>query len=217
MGVPKGQEGMKLVNSSFFADSRGPPWLPASASDARKLAYWGQLMCFVFMIVYLILGVILLVTRDLGTGIYFVVSGFVNFIILFLMKSTVFEHMDQGRFNEASDHLLVLGVLGIIFGVISGIFLITAFARLQEVFQPQYQAYAPGTYQEGKPVEAPPTAYAPPPQQAPPQQAPQPTPPVEQAAAAQQKPKHPEMVKCKKCGVQYPAFMRTCPNCGQER
>lgn len=208
---------MKLASSSFFADSRGPPWLPASASDARKLAYWGQLMCFVFMIVYLILGIILLVIHDLGTGIYFIVSGFVDFIILILMKSTVFEHMDQGRFNEASDHLLVLGVLGIIFGVISGIFLITAFARLQEVFQPQYQPYAPGAYQEGKPMEAPPTAYAPPPQQTPAQEPPQQAAPQEQAYAPQQKPKHPEMVKCKKCGVQYPAFMRTCPNCGEER
>jgi hypothetical protein len=199
---------MTLANSSFFADSRGPPWLPASASDARRIAYWGQLMCFVFMIVWLILGIISLITWELGTGIYLVVSGFVDFLILVLMKSTVFEHMDQGRFNEASDHLLVLGVLGIIFGVIPGIFLITAFARLQEVFQPQYQPYAPGTYQEGKPPEAPPITYAPPPPQAAPQ---------EPGAAAQQKSKHPEMVKCKKCGVQYPAFMRTCPNCGEER
>ncbi|MGD0057756.1 MAG: hypothetical protein ABSB83_07970 [Methanomassiliicoccales archaeon] len=174
-------------------------------------------MCFVFMIVFLILGIILLITGDLGFGIYFVVSGFVDFIILVLMKSTVFEHMDQGRFNEASDHLLVLGVLGIIFGVIPGIFLITAFARLQEVFQPQYQPYAPGTYQEGKSQEAPSSANAPPPQQAAPQQqAPQAS-PQEQPTAAPQKSKHPEMVKCKKCGVQYPAFMRTCPNCGEER
>jgi hypothetical protein len=212
------QEGMKLANSSFFAGSGGPPWLPASASDARKLAYWGQLMCFVFMIVWLIFGIFLLLTRDFGSGIYLVISGFVDFIILILMKSTVFEHIDQGRFSEASDHLLVLGVLGIIFGLIPGIFLITAFARLQEVFQPQYQPYAPGTYQEGKPVEAPPTAYAPPPQQAmPQQQPPQQAAPQEQAYAAPQKSKHPEMVKCKKCGVQYPAFMRTCPNCGEER
>jgi hypothetical protein len=209
---------MTLANSSFFADSRGPPWLPGSASDARRIAYWGQLMCFVFMIVWLILGIISLITWELGTGIYLVVSGFVDFLILVLMKSTVFEHMDQGRFNEASDHLLVLGVLGIIFGVIPGIFLITAFARLQEVFQPQYQPYAPGTYQEGKPPEAPPITYAPPPPQAAPQQqASQQAAPQEAGAAAQQKSKHPEMVKCKKCGVQYPAFMRTCPNCGEER
>jgi hypothetical protein len=207
---------MILANSSFFADSRGPPWLPASAADARKLAYWGQLMCFVFMIVFLVLGILSLIGWEFGSGMYMVISGFVDFIILVLMKSTVFEHMDQGRFNEASDHLLVLGVLGIIFGVIPGIFLITSFARLQEVFQPQYQPAPPGTYQEGKPAEAPPAPYAPAPEQAAPQQAPQQPAPQEQAAAPQ-KSKHPEMVKCKKCGVQYPAFMRTCPNCGEER
>jgi heme/copper-type cytochrome/quinol oxidase subunit 4 len=208
---------MSLANSSFFADSRGPPWLPASAADARKIAYWGQLMCFVFMIVFLILGVLFLIAREFGGGFgwgaYFVISGFADFIILILLKSTVFEHMDQGRFNEASDHLLVLGVLGIVLGVIPGIFLITAFARLQEVFQPQYQPYAPGTYQEGRPPEAPSVPY-PPPEPVP---APQQAPAQSQPETAQPKQKHPEMVKCKKCGVQYPAFMRTCPNCGEER
>ena len=26
-----------------------------------------------------------------------------------------------------------------------------------------------------------------------------------------------ERVRCKKCGVQYPSFMRTCPNCNEPR
>jgi len=202
-----------MVDSSFLVGSRGPPWLPASAADARKLAYWGQLMCFVFMIVLGVLGVVSLIwwiVDGIGVGpIYLLIAAAVNFIILFLMKSTVFDHIDQGRFSEASDHLLIYGVLGIIFGVIPGIFLIIAFVRLQDVFQPQYQPYPPGQYQTGPPQEAAQGPYVPPQPQAPPTAPPPP--------AAPEKHKHPEMVKCQKCGVQYPAFMRTCPNCGEER
>lgn len=201
-----------MANSSLFADSRGPPWLPASATEARRIAYWGQLMCFVFMLVYFVLGVMSVIFASRTWGIYLIISAVVEFIVLSILKPTVFEHLDQGRFNEASDHLIILGILTLVFGVIPGIFLVTAFARLQEVFHPQYQPYAPGAYQEGRPPEAAAPYPPPPPAQAPPGPPAQPEP-----AAAQSKPKHPEMVKCRKCGVQYPGFMRTCPNCGEER
>lgn len=200
------------MDGSFLASSRGPPWLPAAAVDARRLAYWGQVFFFVVMIVSAIFGIIslfMLVFDRAGGGgtIYLLVTAVVNFIILYIMKPTVFDHIDQGRFSEASDHMLIYGVLGIIFGIIPGIFLIIAFVRLQEVFQPQYQPYPPSQIQTTQPSE--PAVI--PSRPSPPQQ---PTPPP---TAAPEKPKHPEMVKCKKCGVQYPAFMRTCPNCGETR
>ncbi|MBC7107953.1 MAG: hypothetical protein H5T41_04080 [Methanomassiliicoccales archaeon] len=200
------------MDGSFLASSRGPPWLPAAAVDARRLAYWGQVFFFVVMIVSAIFGIISLFMWVLdhasgGGTIYLLVTAVVNFIILYIMKPTVFDHIDQGRFSEASDHMLIYGVLGIIFGIIPGIFLIIAFVRLQEVFQPQYQPYPPGQIQTTQPSEPAKVPSHPSPPQ-------QPTPPP---AAAPEKPKQPEMVKCKKCGVQYPAFMRTCPNCGEAR
>jgi uncharacterized OB-fold protein len=36
-------------------------------------------------------------------------------------------------------------------------------------------------------------------------------------APAQATQQRAEMIKCKNCGVQYPAFMRNCPNCGAPR
>ncbi|MEM2943297.1 MAG: hypothetical protein QW083_02395 [Methanomassiliicoccales archaeon] len=201
------------MNSSFLASSRGPPWLPAAAVDARRLAYWGQIFFFVVMIVAAVFGIIslfLLILDQTGGGgtIYLLITALVDFIILYIMKPTLFDHLDQGRFSEASDHMLIYGVLGLIFGVIPGILLIIGFARLQEVFQPQYQPYPPSQVQttlEGESVKTPPPPVQPQQQE------------VQQPVAQQPKTKHPEMVKCKKCGVQYPAFMRTCPNCGEER
>ncbi|MFP4170528.1 MAG: hypothetical protein ACLFUV_05870, partial [Methanomassiliicoccales archaeon] len=73
--------------------------------------------------------------------------------------------------------------------------------------------------------QQPPQQYQQPPQQyqQPPQQYQQDNqqyqparPKTGQQTTEKSKQKH-EMVKCKNCGVQYPAFMRTCPNCGEPR
>jgi hypothetical protein len=202
---------------SFLAESVGPPWLPASVADARRFAYWGQLICFVFFLVLLFMGILSVVFNAYAYGAYMVVSGIVNLIIVFLLKTTVFDAIDQGRFNEASDRLLIWAILGLIFSIIPGILLLIAFLRIQSVFQPQYQPYPPQQYQQPPQQyqQQPPQQYQQPPQQyqTPSQPSPRPQPEPSQPSS---KPK-PEMVKCKKCGVQYPAFMRTCPNCGEPR
>jgi rubrerythrin len=96
---------------------------------------------------------------------------------------------------------------------------------MQEVFQPQYQQYHPQN------------ASVAPPQQAQQQQAPaqqqtyqQPAPQQDQMqtlregikndqAQAEQKKKDQktEMIKCNKCGVQFPSFMHACPNCNEPK
>lgn len=195
----------------FLPKSQGPPWLPASVAEARKWAYWGVLLAFIFMMISVILAIVaafwypwLLIPMILG-----VILGI---IILVIIKSTVFDPLDQGRFKDASFFLLLWGILGLFISLIPGLLLIIGFIKLQDVFSPQYQQYQaqPG-------YQAPPQQGAPPQQyQAPPQQAPPPAAPAAPAEQPKQGEKV-EMVKCKKCGVQYPAFMHHCPNCNEPR
>jgi hypothetical protein len=191
--------------------------LPASVAEARKWAYWAVLVVFIFMIIGILVAIIaaLFMPWFLITAVITIVVGV---IILFIAKTTVFDPLDQGRFKDASTFLLIWGIIGLFVSLIPGILFIVAFIKLQDVFSPQYQQYqaqpgyqgAPPAGQQG--YQAPPQQYQAPPQQyqAPPAQAPaQP-----EQHGGQQKV---EMVKCTKCGVQYPAFMHHCPNCNQPR
>jgi hypothetical protein len=196
----------------FLPESQGPPWLPASAADARKWAYWAVLVVFIFMVIGIIVAI--------AAAIFFpwmlisaVIMFVVGLIVILIAKSTVFDPLDQGRFKDASTFLLIWGIIGLIVSLIPGILFLVAFIKLQEVFSPQYQQYQaqPG-YQGQPPAGAPQQQYqAPPPQQAPAPQAP--AQPEQQGGAGQKV----EMVKCAKCGVQYPAFMHHCPNCNTPR
>ncbi|HXZ24201.1 MAG TPA: hypothetical protein VEH08_05650 [Methanomassiliicoccales archaeon] len=204
-------EQLDSLNLSFMAKEPGPAWLPASASEARRLAYWGQWVALFWGILVLILGIIDLFTFTrfgFGTGWYSLIAGIVNLVAVFMLKGMFFDNLDAGRFKEARDNLLIWAVLTLILGVLAGVFLLFAYIKLNEVFQPNYQPYPAGQYQVAPPQQQP--AQAPPPQPAPPA-------PAAPAPEPAQQPKHAEMVKCKKCGVQYPAFMRTCPNCNEPR
>jgi ribosomal protein L32 len=212
-----------MASLPFLDNGAGPPWLPNSVTEARRFTYWAQLISFIFFFVWLVFGIISIVAGQWAFGIYLLVSGFIDLMIVFLLKTTVFDTIDQGRFNEASDRLLIWGILGIIFGIIPGIFLIVAFLKIQESFQPQYQPYPPQQPGQSPPQPPPQQPGQSPPQpptpsntqgQVTPQVSTQPEPTKSQQQSRKQK--H-EMVKCKNCGVQYPAFMRTCPNCGEPR
>lgn len=228
-----------MAELPFLANSNGPAWLPGAAKEARQFAYWGQLILVAMFILAIVLAIWAFATPSWVTGVYFAISAVVDVILLYLMNSTVFEPLDQGKFREASDRLLIWGILALIFSlVVPGIFLLLAFIRLQEVFQPQYQQYPTQYYQApqqypGQQAPAPaqpqyqpappqqPQYQAPLPQQAPPPQyppAPAPAPVPPPAAPAPEPQQHrSEMTKCKNCGVQYPSFMRNCPNCGAPR
>ena len=203
-----------MPNIPFLASGTGPAWLPAAARDARQFAYWGQLITGVMALVALIMAIVSFITFAWPSGIYFLIAMAVLGFLFYMMGKTVFEPLDQGKFREASDKLLVWGVLGLIFMFIAGIFLLLAYVRLQEVFQPQYQQYPTQYYQQPQqyPQQAPAGQH-----QAPPQQYQAPPPPPVAAAPEPPQQQRPEMIKCKNCGVQYPAFMRNCPNCGTPR
>ncbi len=203
---------IKMDLNDFLASENGPPWLPASVAEARKLVYIGQLFALIFTLIALLAGVISILAGNLGGGISSLVAAGLGIVLLLMLKNQVFANLDQGRFKQASDSLLIWTIVGFFVYVIPGLIMLFGFLKLQDIFQPQYQQYQAQQYQ-----------VAPePPQQAPPapQPAPQPAPaaPEQPATApAEHKDKKVEMAKCRKCGVNFPAFMHNCPNCNEPR
>ncbi len=203
------------LNLPFMAKSTGPPWLPEPAAEARWIAWWTQWIMGLLGFIFIISGIISFFTAEfLFWAGYTLVSGLLYFAVLYFLKKYFFDNLDQGKFQIAANWLLAFAIVGLFLLFVPGVLLLVSYIQLRGVFQPSYQPYPPGTYQAGTNAQAsqPAAAQNPPPQQAPPPPPPQ---PVEQPQPEQ--PKKAEMVKCKKCGVQYPSFMRTCPNCNEPR
>lgn len=193
--------------NDFLASENGPPWLPASVAEARKLVYIGQLFALIFTLIALLAGIITILIGNLGGGISSLVAAGLGVVLVLMLKSQVFSNIDQGRFNQARDSLLIWTIVGFFVYVVPGLIMLFGLLKLQEIFQPQYQQYQPQQYQA---TQAPPAQQAPPaPQQEERPMAPQ--------ASTEQKEKKVEMAKCRKCGVNYPAFMHNCPNCNEPR
>ena len=195
--------------NDFLASENGPPWLPASVAEARKLVYIGQLLALVFALIGMLAGVITIVTGNILGGIYPLAAAGFGLVVILMLKDNVFANIDQGRFKQASDALLIWSIVGFVVLFIPGVILLIGFLKLQEIFQPQYAQYQAQQYQA-----APNQQQAAPPQ--PPQPAPQ-QPASQPAPAAEHKDKKVEMAKCRKCGVNYPSFMHNCPNCNEPR
>jgi len=197
---------MVSLNLPFMAKEQGPAWLPAPVAEARKLVYWAQVILLVFGIILIIAGILSIVIGGLFYGIYLLIAGLVYIGMIFVLKVSFFANIEAGRFKDANDKLLFWAIITLILGFLAGVFLLLGYMRMRQIDQPNYQPYPAGQFQAQK--DQPPPAPAPKPQPAAPQaQEPEPQP---------AKP-HAEMMKCKKCGVQYPAFMRTCPNCNEPR
>ena len=64
-------------------------------------------------------------------GSYSLVAGIINFLLVFLMKSTFFDAVDLGKFKDAADKLLIWTILGLIFGVLGGIMLLICLSKDQ--------------------------------------------------------------------------------------
>ncbi len=203
---------IKMDLNDFLASENGPPWLPASVAEARKLVYIGQLFALIFALIALLVGVISIITGNIGGGIPSLVSAGLGIVLLFMLKSQVFANLDQGRFKQASDSLLIWTIVGFFVYVVPGLIMLFGFLKLQDIFQPQYQQYQAQQYQV---AQEPPQQAPPAPQPAPAQPAPAPEQPA--PAPAEHKEKKVEMAKCRKCGVNFPAFMHNCPNCNEPR
>jgi len=207
--------------NSFLASENGPPWLPASVAESRKLLYVGQLLALVFAIIAILVGVIRVITGSIYDGATSLVIGALGLLVVYMLKEKVFVNLDQGRFKQADDELLIWMIIGFIVYIIPGIVLLLGYLKLQEAIQqPQYQQYQAQQYQvvqdkPAGPAPAAPAPAAPAPQQ--PSAPVQPSQPAQPAASEQHADKKVEMVKCRKCGVNFPIFMHTCPNCNEPK
>ena len=213
-----------MASLPYMANSVGPSWLPASVAESRKLAYWAQILAGVIGVVLLILGILNLLMGDQGYGIGTLIVAIIALVLAYLLKGMLFDIIDQGKFKEASERLLLLGILGLFAGVLPGILLLLGYVRIQEVFQPQYQQYhpqnasvAPPQQSQQQPAQAEQSAPRPAQQQDQMQTLREGI--KEDQAATEQKKKEQktEMIKCNKCGVQFPSFMHACPNCNEPK
>ncbi|HRU11795.1 MAG TPA: hypothetical protein P5189_04470, partial [Methanomassiliicoccales archaeon] len=127
--------------SDFLASENGPAWLPASVAEARKLVYIGQLFALIFSAIALLAGIIAIISGEFGGGIYSLVAAGLGVVVLLMVKGNVFANLDQGRFKQASDALLVWTIVGFFVYIIPGLIMLFGFLKLQEIFQPQYQQY----------------------------------------------------------------------------
>jgi hypothetical protein len=173
------------------------------------LVYIGHLLSLIFTLIAVLVGVISIIIGNLYAGILSLVSAGIGLLLMIMVKDHVLTHLDQGRFKQASDALLIWSIVGLFVYIIPGLLMLIGYLKLQDIFQPQYQQYHAQQYQAQQ--------YQP---QAPPQQpapaAPAPE-PVPAAPAAEHKDKKVEMTKCRKCGVNFPSFMQSCPACNEPR
>lgn len=216
-----------MASIPYMANPVGPPWLPASVAEARKLAYWAQIIAAILAVLLLIVGIVNLLIYSGYGGVIYIVDAIIAFAFAIVLKSMLFDILDQGKFKEASGRMLILGILGLFAALIPGILLILGYVRMQEVFQPQYQQYHPQNAtmappQQGQQQAPEQQSYQAPPSQPAPQQDQMQTLREglkDDQAKTEQKKKDQktEMIKCPKCGVQYPSFMHACPNCNEPK
>ena len=226
---------MTNVIEGLIAGSAVPPWLPRDAQDARKFAYWAQILFLLMGFVWFVIGIssaaIGLFSHgtgfNIGFGIFGIVMALVCGISGLLLKKSVIDEIDHGRFHDAKTNSMIWLIIGIAGFALPTILLILVSMKLSEAISPQapnYAPYAQGTVVAQAPQYQPPVQTAEPATQqtAPTQQlyyqpapAYQPAPVPAQAPAGQEH-KY-QMIKCKKCGVQFPAFMTNCPNCGSSK
>jgi len=205
---------MKLDDLKFMPKEAGSPWLPASVAEARKFAYYGVVAALIILVVE----IVMLVISALGAGSGYMFAGaaglILGILLVVLSKPTLFDPIDQGKFKDANLMFLIWTIVGFFVMVIPGVLILIGFLKLQDVFSPQYQQYKPQQGQVAKDQPKAPEQQPAAPQQAP--VAPAPEAPAEPASSGKKDEKV-EMVRCKKCGVQYPAFMHHCPNCNEPR
>lgn len=210
---------MSNVIDNILAGSSVPPWLPRDAQDARKFAYWSQIVFLLFAVLWFIAG-IGTIAVGLIWGVPFM--GFVYIVLallcgaagLFMKKSTI-EEIDHGRFHEAKNNAIIWAIIGLAAWAIPTILLFLTYVKLSDAMAPQTPGYTPAqgtaTAQQYQPPQYQPQPAQPQMQQQPAQPQLYYQPPLQQQPPADHKY---QMMKCKACGVQFPAFMTNCPNCG---
>jgi hypothetical protein len=206
---------MSSTMNTFLASGQTPPWLPREVAEARRFAWWGQIMFLLAALLWFIIAIVEITlyaqqskAGQLAVGVFGLFALVICFMSCMFLKRTVLDAIDQGRFHDARNDTLVWILIGFFGFALPSILLVLAYVKIGDALAAQtpagYHPYAPGTVSAQSPMPA----YTPPP--VPPPQ------PAKQPAAHPHAAQHPHspMVRCKNCNVQYPTFMHSCPNCG---
>lgn len=148
----------------------------------------------------------------IATGFFGMIMAIICGLSGIFMKKSLIDEIDHGRFHEAKNGCVIWLIIGIAAFALPTILLIMVYMKLEDALHPQAQQYAP--YPAGQAAAQQSYPQQQPPQQVPPSQQPAQQPPAQHPHPSQQKY---EMMKCKNCGVQFPAFMANCPNCGSPK
>ncbi|MDH4122500.1 MAG: hypothetical protein OEV21_00195 [Thermoplasmata archaeon] len=216
---------MSTPLEGILASSAVPPWLPRDAQEARKFSYWAQIIFLLMAFIWFVIGIATIATGiaygnagGIAWGFFGLIMSVVCGLSGIFMKRSVIDEIDHGRFNDARNASVIWLIIGIVAFVLPTILLILVYMNLSSAMNPP-PAYAP--YPTGAAVAQQP--YQPqqyPAAQYPPSQYQQPGAPPQAAPPAVGMPPEQhkyQMVKCKNCNVQFPAFMANCPNCGAPR
>jgi len=216
---------MTNMIDGLIGGSAVPPWRPRDAQDARKFAYWAQILFLLMAFIWFVIGIAVAAIglsrghgTEIGFGFFAIVMAVVCGICGMFLRKSVIDEIDHGRFHDAKNNSVIWLIIGIAGFAFPTILLILAYMKLSDAISPQAPNYAP--YAQGTVVAQTPQYQPPPVAQQQPQQPAAPAQLYYQPAPAQGPPGQDhkyQMMKCKKCGVQFPAFMTNCPNCGSPK
>ncbi|MDH2905369.1 MAG: hypothetical protein PXX82_03340 [Methanomassiliicoccales archaeon] len=222
---------------NFFTSEEVPPWLPPPAREARSYAFWAQIVALIEIPISVVLSIVSFYyyfkfsapgyvivnpnaaaysTSYLWLSVYFLAVIFVSILEISFIKAHVSSLIDTGKFVPAEERAIIWGIVSILFGFLPGIFLIACAYRLRAMNSEMPQSAMQSV---GSQTDVHTTAKQEVPQQWHPQKQEQQTRPQQyNVPAATTTPRHhTDMVKCKKCGASYPAFMHACPNCNEPK
>ncbi|MEM3852240.1 MAG: hypothetical protein QXP70_04490 [Methanomassiliicoccales archaeon] len=233
-------DGKMTQQIGIFTSEDIPPWLPSHAKESRNQVFWAQIASFVEVPVAIFLAILMfyyyfrysarsylllnpgakgLATDFFSFGIYFIVIVIVCTVEVAFIKAHISNAIDSGKFLLAQERSMLWGILGILFGLVPGILLISASVSLRELNK-QPTASADSSMPKTEQTKA----------QSPPIQSVNQPPRAETPTNAQQEQKqsvyvippantkmHTDMIKCKKCGASYPSFMHACPSCNEPK
>jgi len=155
------------ISETIRIDEKPAPIaLPQRVADARKFAHWGKLMYLLFSLLFLLLAGVTMFLWILTIPhwfpfqvIYYGIGLILSFLGAYMVHTQVIRVIDEGRFHDAKNASLIWAIIGLICGVLPGLFLFLAYMNLEEHEKP-----------------APPPAPPPPQPSTPPPPPPQPQP-----------------------------------------
>jgi hypothetical protein len=84
---------------------------------------------------YIISGIVSFFTIDSSSSAfwagYILASGVAYFVVLYFLKRQFFDNVDQGKFQVASNWLILWGIVGLFLALVPGVLLLIAYVQLR--------------------------------------------------------------------------------------